>query len=143
MQETFSANGSCLCQSVKYRITGHIGIFQYCHCSRCRKFTGSAHASNVFVPPQHFSWTQGEDMVRRYEPKESKHFATGFCSRCGSSLPWLGKTKKVVVVPAGTIDGDLDLKPVQNIFWGSRANWYVCASELLQFDALPEKKASP
>ena len=41
--------GKCLCGNVRYRITGPILNFQYCHCSRCRKFTGSAHAANVFT----------------------------------------------------------------------------------------------
>ena len=31
--------GSCLCKNVSYEITGNMGVFQYCHCSRCRKFT--------------------------------------------------------------------------------------------------------
>ena len=43
--------GSCLCGGVVYEIDPPFKIFQYCHCSRCRKFTGSAHAANLFVPP--------------------------------------------------------------------------------------------
>jgi hypothetical protein len=43
--------GSCLCGEVSYAIKGNMGIFQYCNCSRCRKFSGSAFASNLFVAP--------------------------------------------------------------------------------------------
>ena len=46
--------GSCLCGKVTYRIKDNLGIFQYCHCSRCRKFTGSAFASNLLVAPGDF-----------------------------------------------------------------------------------------
>ena len=56
-------NGSCLCTKVSYQITGNMGVFQYCHCSRCRKFTGSAHAANMFVSPDDFSWLSGEEFV--------------------------------------------------------------------------------
>ena len=72
------ATGSCLCGSVKYEITGNMGMFQYCHCSRCRKITGSAHAANLFVSPADFHWLAGEEVVERYEPAHTKYFATCF-----------------------------------------------------------------
>ena len=132
--------GSCLCGKVGYEISGNIGIFQYCHCSRCRKFTGSAHAANLLVFPEQFQWLFGVEFVGRYEPRDTKHFATSFCKYCGSSLPWLGKSKKAVVIPAGTLDADPGIKPFQNIFWGSKADWYKDASELVKHEELPIKK---
>ncbi len=131
--------GSCLCGKVKYQLTGNTGIFQYCHCSRCRKFTGSAHASNLFVMPEDFHWQQGEEHVGRFEPEDTKHFATCFCKHCGSSLPWKNKSGKVVIVPAGTLDDDPDIRPIQNIYWSSKANWYIPTSELAKHDELPTK----
>jgi len=44
-----SVNGSCFCGTECYQVSGNIGIFQYCHCSRSQKFTGSAFAANLFV----------------------------------------------------------------------------------------------
>lgn len=132
--------GSCLCKSVSYEITDNLGVFQYCHCSRCRKFTGSAHAANLLVSPDHFKWLTGQGYIGRFEPEDAKHFATSFCTKCGSSLPWLGQSRKAVVVPAGTLDVDPGIKPFQNIFWGSRANWYTDAGELVKYDELPSKK---
>ena len=131
--------GSCLCGEVAYAISGSAGIFQYCHCSRCRKFTGSAHAANLFVRPDQFAWTRGEEFVGTFAPDNTKHFATAFCKRCGSSLPWRNKSGTIVVIPAGTLDGDPVEKPTQNIFWASRATWYVQASELACHDALPAR----
>lgn len=122
---------------MSYELSGHLGVFQYCHCSRCRKFTGSAHAANLLVAPEQFKWLQGEEYVGRFEPEDTKHFATSFCKRCGSSLPWLGKSKKAVVVPAGTLDADPGIRPFQNIFWGSKAAWYKEVSELVKHETLP------
>ena len=132
-------NGSCFCAEVSYEITGNIGIFQYCHCSRCRKFTGSAHAANIFVKTDQFRWLKGESFVSTYTPEDTKYFSTAFCKRCGSSLPWLSKNGKVIVVPAGTLDGHPGIEPSQNIFCASKAEWYKPADELLQFDELPTK----
>jgi len=131
--------GSCFCNNVTYEITGNLGIFQYCHCSRCRKFTGSAFASNIIVLPEQFKWLSGEEYIGRYEPQGPKYFATTFCKNCGSSLPWLVKTGKSVVVPAGTLDGDPEIKPTQNIFCASKAKWYVEPNTLPQQDEMPKK----
>jgi hypothetical protein len=131
--------GSCLCGQVIYELSGNLGVFQYCHCSRCRKFTGSAHATNLLVAPDQFKWLTGEAYIGRFEPKDTKHFATSFCKHCGSSLPWLGKQKKAVIVPAGTLDTDPGIKPSQNIFWGSKAPWYKEVNELIKHEELPGK----
>ncbi|MDH3901630.1 MAG: GFA family protein [Xanthomonadales bacterium] len=133
-------DGSCLCKTVSYRITGNMGVFQYCHCSRCRKFTGSAHAANLFVSPDQFSWLSGEGLVGRYDPLDTKYFATCFCKNCGSSLPWLSKSGKVVIIPAGTLDEDPGFSPTKNIFYGSRANWYTHVSDLPEHDEMPPRK---
>lgn len=130
-------SGSCLCQAVRYRFEGPEYAFQYCHCSRCRKFTGSAHAANILVNPAHFEWLEGEELVGRYELPEAKHFATCFCKRCGSSLPWLSQSGGAVVIPAGTLDEDPGIEPTQNIFWGSRAAWRRPVEDLVQYDELP------
>ena len=101
----YLASGRCLCKKVSYAIQGHLGIFQYCHCSRCRKVTGSAFAANLLVSPADFQWIDGEEFVGRYECEDARHFAASFCKQCGSSLPWLGKSGQAVVVPAGSLDG--------------------------------------
>ncbi len=129
--------GSCLCGEVTYEIKGPFKIFQYCHCSRCRKFTGSAHASNLFVPPEQFTWTKGEEMVGRYEHPDAKYFASCFCKRCGSSLPWAVKGGKNIVVTAGTLDDIPDISPMWNIFWKSRAAWYEGTEHLPKHDEFP------
>lgn len=132
--------GSCLCQAVKYQFHGPAYAFQYCHCSRCRKFTGSAHGSNIIVDPKNFEWLGGEDMVGRFEHPEAKHFATCFCRNCGSSLPWMSQSGISVVIPAGTLDQDPGIKPTQNIFWKSRAPWREEVSALPHYDELPPRK---
>jgi len=135
-----AVKGSCFCGSVRYQITGNMGIFQYCHCSRCRKVSGSAHASNLFVAPEDFKWLSGENHVGRYDPPDTRYFATSFCKQCGSSLPWLSKSKKVVIVSAGTLDGDPGVRPTQNIFCGSRPDWYMDAGSLPENEEMPPRK---
>ena len=118
-----TTRGSCLCQRVTYQFHQPEYVFQYCHCSRCRKFTGSAHAANILVKPEQFEWLSGEELVGRFEHPEAKYYATSFCTHCGSSLPWMAQSGGTVVIPAGTLDEDPGIRPRQNIFWDSRAPW--------------------
>ena len=131
--------GSCLCQAVSYQFHGPEMVFQYCHCSRCRKFTGSAHASNIIIDPKQFEWLRGEDQIGRFEHPEAKHFATCFCKQCGSSLPWMAQSGRAIIIPAGTLDEDPEIKPVQNIFWDSRAAWRTPVEDLPQHAELPQR----
>jgi len=130
-------SGSCLCGEVSYQYVGPIKVFQYCHCTRCRKFTGSAYASNIIIDPVQFQWLSGEGSLGRFEHADAKHFATSFCKNCGSLLPWLTKSGKAMVVTAGTLDDDPEVKPVHNIFMADKAPWYLETGELKQYDALP------
>lgn len=137
-----SKKGACLCGQVSYEIKDDMGIFQYCHCSRCQKFTGSAHASNLFVKPDDFTWLTGADLVARYNPPDTKYFATAFCKVCGSSLPWDSKGGNVIVIPAGTLDADPEIRPKWNVFCDSKASWYINPDDLPQYQQLPPKQSS-
>lgn len=137
----YPIRGSCLCRRVRYEIDGDVGIFQYCHCSRCRKFTGSAFAANLLVRPDQFRWTDGEQDVRYYALPDAKHFATAFCAHCGSSLPWPAQSGRTVVVPAGTLDGEPPRRPAHNLFCASRAVWYTDPAKLPEYDELPPRRS--
>ena len=136
-----SFKGSCLCGAVSYQFHGPEYVFQYCHCSRCRKFTGSAHATNIIVAPDQFEWLSGADQVGRFEHPEAKHFATCFCRQCGSSLPWEAQSGGAVVIPAGTLDEDPEIRPSQNIFWKDRVAWREAVESLPHYDELQPRKA--
>jgi len=127
-------SGTCLCGSVGYAIRPPFIFFHYCHCSRCRKTSGTAHASNILVKADQFQWLSGEDAVRRWECPDAEHFCNAFCTNCGSKLPWLTRNGRAYLVPAGTLDQDLDMLPERNVFWGSRADWYRETGELPTFE---------
>jgi len=135
--DTAAHSGACLCGGTRYQITGEIRGFQYCHCSRCRRFTGSAHAANIFVSPDNFEWTVGEEAVGTFLLDGEPPFPTAFCKTCGSSMPSMSSSGRFWVIPAGTLASDPGIRPARNIFWGSRAPWFEPTSELPCHDELP------
>ena len=132
-----SVEGSCVCGAVGYEIERPYRAFQYCHCSRCRKKSGSAFLSNIFVPVDQFQWIRGEDQVKRFELPDAKYWSTAFCRTCGSAVPWLTRNGKVMVVGAGGLDGDPGERPSFSVFYGSRPDWYTHVSDLDTHETLP------
>jgi hypothetical protein len=132
-----SAKGSCLCKAVTYEVDLPFERFVYCHCSRCRKATGSPHAANGFVKAGAFRWLTGETEVGRYDLPEAKRFALAFCKRCGGKVPHATRDGASFIIPAGSLDDDPGTKPQAVIYWGSRAEWYRDHDEMDKHDAAP------
>lgn len=126
--------GSCLCGAVKFEITPPSTGFRYCHCARCRKATGAAHAANVFLPESQFKWLAGESSVKHFDLPGAKRFAVNFCTQCGTRVPHKITGTENMLIPAGILDGNPDVSPECSIFWGSKAAWYVETPTLPKFE---------
>ena len=129
--------GSCLCGDVTYRVTGEAQRFYHCHCGRCRKATGTGHATNLFVSGE-LSWTSGEQLIKSYKVPEAERFANCFCSNCGSRLPRMIADMHAVFIPAGTLDSEPALRPQARIYMGSGTDWACSAEALPEFDTRAE-----
>jgi len=130
-------SGSCLCGSVQYEIAGTDGRLWHCHCRRCRKATGTGHASNVLLKPDSVKWIAGEDLLNVYKVPDAKRFAAVFCGVCGSLMPRVAPDMSIAVVPAGTLDNDPGLRPEARIFQDSKAPWSCDDTEVPQYDTYP------
>ncbi len=124
--------GSCLCGSVKFEVTPPFAAFRYCHCTRCQKASGAAHAANAFLPAMQFKWLAGESLVKRFNLPGAKRFAVAFCTQCGTRVPH--KTGENMLIPAGLLDGDPGARPENIIYWKSKAAWYVPPLDMPKFD---------
>lgn len=128
--------GSCLCGEIKFEIEGDFDSFYLCHCSRCRKDTGSAHAANLFSSSAKLKWISGEDKVSNFTLPSTQH-TKSFCSICGSALPNIQMAGKLLVVPAGSLDSDVSISPNAHIFVSSKANWDKDLEMVPMIDKLP------
>jgi len=139
-EQEMPIEGGCLCGAVGYSLQPPFSLFQYCHCSRCQKSSGSAHASNLFAPAAQLRWLRGEDQVQHFRLPDTEHYGTAFCRHCGSAMPWLARAGQVAIVPAGGLEQAPPMMPKQSIFWDSRADWYICPEALPKHAELPLKR---
>ena len=132
--------GSCLCGSVTYEISGESMHFYHCHCRRCRKATGTGHASNIIMRPDAVAWTAGEHLLSYYKVPDAKRFATNFCKNCGSLMPRIAPDNSVAVIPAGSLDDEPGIKPDARIFQDSKSGWSCDHSELPAHQTYPPRE---
>lgn len=126
--------GSCLCGAVRFRIEGEFERFYLCHCSHCRKDTGSAHAANLFSATARVQWLTGGDKVTTYTLPATRH-ARCFCPICGSVLPHAAG--QFLAVPAGSLDSDVRRRPDAHIFVASRASWDKALEDIPAHETFP------
>lgn len=131
--------GGCLCGRVQYRVSGPFDMFHICHCSQCRRSTGSAHASNIFTSKDNIEWLAGEDLVKRFDPDEPGVISKAFCTHCGSLVPYVSSNSGKLIIPAGGLSDDPRIRPQDNIFWKDRADWYDAVVGAPRFEGFPKK----
>ncbi|WP_413293707.1 GFA family protein [Bdellovibrio sp. HCB185ZH] len=128
--------GSCLCQRVKFEVDGSFESFFLCHCKHCQKDTGSAHGANLFSSKAQLKWLSGESEVKSFTLPGTRH-SKSFCKECGSALPGLQMNGQMLVVPAGSLDSELSIKPNAHIFCSSKATWDVDLEKAMKFETFP------
>lgn len=129
--------GGCLCGAVEFEFTGAPKFMMNCHCSRCRKVKGAAHATNAFVPCDQLTWTKGENNVVDYALPGAKFFAHAYCKTCGSSVPRARVDGSVYNVPVGSLNQSPGIEAKGHIFIGSKADWFEVTGDLPQWDEMP------
>lgn len=125
--------GSCLCKKLTYEVPGSVEIIDYCHCSRCRKASGSAFAAVTSVSKSLFKITKGEQYLKSYRTEEN--FERVFCSECGSQLysirPALIDTIRLRL---GSIDSPIEGMVSAHIFASSKASWHDIGDDAPQYE---------
>lgn len=127
--------GSCLCKKVTFEVDGEFKGFFFCHCSRCRKVTGSAHGANLFSADAKLTWKSGKEHVKTFRLPDTR-FAKSFCDICSSAMPTLDQGR--LLVPAGSLDSDVNVVPTAHICMSSKANWEQNLENVAKFPGLPE-----
>jgi hypothetical protein len=132
--ELVSLVGGCLCGTVQYTVADEFEYALICHCSQCRRATGSAFKPFGGIRKDKLALVAGEDAVLRYggEAAHDVH-----CGRCGSLLYSWFRDTPYVHVTYGTLHDNPALKPTAHICVGSKAPWDVIFDDLPQHDALP------
>ncbi len=126
--------GQCLCGRVTYRVEDRFAYAMYCHCSLCRRATGSAFKALAGIAAGALHLTQGTDAVLTYG-EAGWHNVN--CGACGSLLYAVVREGTTVHVAMGTLVDAPTIRPSMHVFVGSKAPWYAITDDLSQFETAP------
>jgi hypothetical protein len=132
--------GKCLCGEVKIKIKGDISSIIHCHCSLCRKNSGTAFATNGFINSADFEITSGKNNLSTFsfKPGRNRHF----CTSCGSPVYSSNELDPDRFrIRLGILDSDISERPISHNFVSSKANWEELDVKLPRYDSFePSRK---
>ena len=126
--------GACLCGAVSLRISGEKSDIIHCHCSLCRKNSGTAYATNGFINTADFEIVSGDDCLTTFafKPGRNRHF----CTQCGSPVYSSNDQDPTRLrIRLGILTSDISERPISHNFVTSKANWEDLDEKLPRYDA--------
>lgn len=123
--------GECFCRAVRYAVGDEFAYAANCHCSNCRRTTGSAFKPFAGIARDKFSLVRGEDNLLIYG-EAAGHDA--HCKQCGSLLYSVVRGGAYVHIALGTLVDAPSIRPAAHIFVGSKAPWFTITDGLPQYE---------
>jgi hypothetical protein len=122
--------GKCLCGAVHYAVADQFAYAANCHCSNCRRATGSAFKPFAGIARERLCIAIGEDSLLLFGDENANDT---HCKRCGSLLFSVVRDGRFVHVTMGTLIDDPTIRPTKHIFVGSKAPWFTITDDLPQY----------
>jgi hypothetical protein len=133
---TTMLEGSCLCGRVRYAVPDAFHTAFNCHCSQCRRATGSAFKPMALIASDQLTLNAADADVLIYGTPPGSHDV--HCGQCGSFLfSRIAETGNTHVAMGTLLDAPT-ISPQCHIFVGSKAPWHEITDELPQFEGFPQ-----
>lgn len=114
--------GQCTCTAVTFQTSQKLTDIYMCHCTICRRFSGTNGMAVCIAHKDQFSYLSGQDHIATWQ-KPNSQWQGWFCRTCGSPLPGTNDDDHIFI-PAGLItEGGDDLKVTHHLWTDSKANW--------------------
>lgn len=119
VNEAGTLQGGCHCGAVRYEVSGRPYHATLCHCTDCRRTSGSPAMAWFSVKPGEYRIVQG--MPQRY--RSSGRAWRSFCGACGTQLSYEADGLGEVDVATGSLDDPGRVPPQDQTFARSRLPW--------------------
>ena len=126
---------SCLCGGVSYEIDGPITNARFCHCTKCRKFSGAPYSAWGLVQTSQLRTASSEAHLTKYDSGNGLRVS---CATCGSPV-WYepNDLPQFRGIPLGMLDGGEIPLPTMHVWVKSKVPWVSITDDRPQYDVLP------
>ena len=124
--------GGCLCGSVRYRVVGDPILAGVCHCTFCKRRTGTAFGTSAYFDEAAVQSTGGVLKTYEYRSDESNRWLkTEFCPTWGTTVTWTGEAlPSARAIAVGTFDDPNWIKPQLHLWARSALHWMVFPADV-------------
>jgi hypothetical protein len=133
METEIVRTGGCLCGAVRYEVRGEPYVSGLCHCTICRKLTGSSFSATANWIGDKFTMS-GE--TQTYERRS-------FCPKCGSRLFFMLKDGGAEIFLGTLDDAPYDIEPMLEGWAVRREHWLPDIPGSNVFSENPPRDAVP
>lgn len=126
--------GRCFCGAVTYEVSDQFSYAANCHCSSCRRTTGSAFKPFASIVREKLRVASGRSQLLIFGDERANNT---LCRSCGSLLYSVVRDGAYVHVAMGTLVDSPSIRPTHHIFVGSKAPWFDITDSLPQFAEFP------
>jgi hypothetical protein len=123
--------GECECGAVRYVVPDAFLYAANCHCSRCRRATGSAFKPFAGIEREKLRLEKGAYSLKVVGEDDANDTR---CVSCGSLLYSVVRDGDFVHVAMGSLRDAPSIRPTHHIFATSKAGWFEITDQLPQFD---------
>jgi hypothetical protein len=118
--------GKCLCGRVSWKAKGMPNAVHHCHCSMCRRWTGSAFATLVWFKRDAVTWPTMMPKVFRSSPIALR----SHCDNCGTPIYLAYDARDDIALAAGSAEHPEQLTPTHHYGIESRLPWADLTSNM-------------
>ena len=117
--------GGCACGTLRYRLLSEPLIVHACHCTECRRLTGTAFALNALIETERLEILAGEARPAPVLGTSGKPQTIFRCPACQVALwsHYPGAGAKLAFVRVGTLDSPERLPPDIHIYTSTKLPW--------------------
>jgi hypothetical protein len=130
--------GGCQCGTIHYSLSGAIPPAYACHCTECKKQSGSAFGLSIAI-----EWARlkcsGTVVISEGLSYSGKLKLRCFCPKCGTRM-WHRESPDSawITLKAGTLDCAHQIVPRGHLWVSKKQPWIVLDPNLPAFDTQPD-----
>lgn len=140
MESPVLQEGGCVCNKIRYSISGSPLRVTICHCTWCQRRTGSAFGVElVFEKDQVVFHSDSVSVYRHVSDESSRWLDQQFCNTCGSNIGLtLEAVPSIQSISAGSLDdqnwSELTRLDRRHVFTRSARQWSVIPEDVEQYE---------
>ena len=120
----------CACGQASITVASNPEMHGVCHCTDCKRRTGSAFGISSYFPKASVVEVAGETTIYAFHHADQNHDQERhFCSKCGTTLFWyVSALPNMIGIAAGCFADDGLPEPTYSVTHGKKEKWLTLPS---------------